>query len=58
MKKTVIVDVIIVNIVMWAEGWERGEKNKSQRVWRLLPAKGKEWMEIHHHEQGDGPLNK
>jgi hypothetical protein len=24
-KKTMIVDVIIVNSVMWAEGWERGE---------------------------------
>jgi hypothetical protein len=32
MKKTVIVDVVIVKSVMWAEGWERGEMGKSQRV--------------------------
>jgi hypothetical protein len=32
MKKTEIVDVVIVNSVMWAEGWGRGEKGKSQRV--------------------------
>jgi hypothetical protein len=32
MKNTVIVDVVIVNSVMWAEGWERGERDKSQRV--------------------------
>jgi hypothetical protein len=25
MKKTVIVDVVFVNSVMWAEGWERGK---------------------------------
>jgi hypothetical protein len=29
MKKTVIVDVVVVNSVMWAEGWERGERGKS-----------------------------
>jgi hypothetical protein len=29
-KKTVIVDVVIVDSVMWAEGWERGERGKSQ----------------------------
>ncbi len=29
-KKTVIVDVVLVNGVMWAEGWERGERGKSQ----------------------------
>jgi hypothetical protein len=23
-KKTVIVDVVLVNSVMWAEGWEKG----------------------------------
>ncbi len=34
-KKTVIVDVVIVNSVMWAEGWERGERGKSQRVGQL-----------------------
>jgi hypothetical protein len=31
-KKTEIVDVVIVNSVMWAEGWGRGERGKSQRV--------------------------
>jgi hypothetical protein len=30
MKKTVIVDVVIVNSVMWAEGWQRGKRGKSQ----------------------------
>ncbi len=30
MKKDVIVDVVIVNGIMWAEGWERGERDKSQ----------------------------
>jgi hypothetical protein len=25
-KKTVIVDVVFVNSVMWVEGWERGGK--------------------------------
>jgi hypothetical protein len=29
-KKTVIVDVVIVNSVMWAEGWERGERAKAK----------------------------
>jgi hypothetical protein len=29
-KKTVIVDVVIVNSVMWAEGWERVERGKSR----------------------------
>ncbi len=47
-----IVDVVVVNSVMWAEGWERG---KSQRVGQLLPGKGPEWMGIHHHEQDTGP---
>jgi hypothetical protein len=31
-KKIEIVDVVIVDSVMWAEGWERGERAKSQRV--------------------------
>jgi hypothetical protein len=31
----VIVDVVIVNSVMWAEGWDRGERGKSQRVGQL-----------------------
>ncbi len=29
-KKALIVDVVMVNSVMWAEGWERGERGKSQ----------------------------
>jgi hypothetical protein len=54
-KKTVIVEVIIVNSVMWAEGWERGEGGKNQRVGQLLAGKGPEWMGTHHHEQDIGP---
>ena len=53
-KKTVIVNVVIVNSVTWAEGWERGERNKSQRVGQLLPDRGPEWMGISHHEQEAG----
>ncbi len=53
-----IVDVIIVNSVMWAEGWERGERGKSQRVKQLLPDRGPEWMGIRHHEQENGPPSK
>ncbi len=33
-KKTEIVDVIVVNSVMWAEGVGRGERGKSQRLGR------------------------
>jgi hypothetical protein len=61
MKKTVIVDVVIVNSVMWAEGWERGERGdrgKSQRVEQLLPDRGLGWMRIRHHEQEAGPPSK
>jgi hypothetical protein len=54
----VIVDVVIVNSVMWAEGWERGERGKSQRVGQLLPDRGLEWMGIHHHEQVTGLPSK
>jgi hypothetical protein len=39
-KKTVIVDVIFVSSVMWAEGWERGERGErceNQRVGQVLP---------------------
>jgi beta-xylosidase len=46
---SVIVDVVIVNSVMWAEGWERGERGKSQRVVQLRPDRGPEWMGIRHH---------
>ncbi len=46
-----IVDVDVVNSVMWAEGWERGEWGKSQRVGQLLPDRGPEWMGVHHHQQ-------
>jgi hypothetical protein len=28
-KKTVIVDVILVNSVMWVEAWGRGERGES-----------------------------
>jgi hypothetical protein len=57
-KKTVIVDVIVVYSVMWAEGWERGERGKNQRVGQLLPDRGPEWMGISHHEQETGPPSK
>ncbi len=30
-KKTVIGDVIVVNSVMWAEGWERGRKREKPK---------------------------
>ncbi len=56
-----IVDVVIVNSVMWTEGWgrgERGERGKSQRVGQLLPDRGPEWMGIRHHEQKTGPPSK
>jgi hypothetical protein len=49
-KKTVIVDVVIVHSVMRLEGWERGERCRSQVVGQL-PGKGPEWMGIRHHEQ-------
>jgi hypothetical protein len=29
---SVLDDVVIVNSVMWAEGWERVERGKSRRV--------------------------
>jgi hypothetical protein len=48
---TAIVHVIIVNSVMWAEGWETGERVKSQRVGQLLRDSGPEWIGICHHEQ-------
>jgi hypothetical protein len=47
----VIFDVVIVNSVMWAEGWERGERGKSQGEGQLLTDMGPEWMGIGHHEQ-------
>ncbi len=46
-----IVDVVIVNSVMWAEGWERGEGGKSHRVGQLLPDRGPGWMGICHQER-------
>jgi hypothetical protein len=46
-KKTVIVDVIYVNNVMWTVGWER-----------LLPEWGPGWMGIRHHKQEAGPPSK
>jgi hypothetical protein len=54
----VIVDVIVVNSVVGAEGWERGERGKSRRVGQLLPDRGPEWMGIRHHEQETGPPSK
>jgi hypothetical protein len=57
-NKTVIVDVVFVNSAMWAKGWERGERGKSQRVGQLLPDRGPEWMGIRHHEQETGPPSK
>ncbi len=57
-KKAVVVDVVILNSVMWAEGWERGERGKSQRVGQLLPDRGPEWMGIRHHEQETSPPSK
>jgi hypothetical protein len=54
----VIVDVAVVHSVMWAEGWERGERGKSQMVRQLLPDRGPEWMGIRHHEQETGPPSK
>jgi hypothetical protein len=57
-KKAVIVDVVLVNSVMLAEGWERGGRGKSQRVGQLLPERGPVWMGIRHHEQETGPPSK
>jgi hypothetical protein len=37
-----IVDVVVVNNVMGAEGWERLKGGKSQRVGQLLPDRGQE----------------
>jgi hypothetical protein len=53
-----IVDVVIVNSIMWPEGWERGERGKTQRVGQLLPDRGPEWMGISHHEQDTAPPSK
>ncbi len=53
-----IVAVFIVNSVMCAEGLERGERGKSQRVGQLLPDRAPGWMGIRHHEQDTGPPSK
>jgi hypothetical protein len=58
MKKTVIVDVVYVNNVMWTVGWERGERGKSQGVGQLLPDWGLGLMGIRHHELEAGPPSK
>jgi hypothetical protein len=50
-KKTVIVDVNVVNSVMWLKRWGRGEGSQNQRVGQLLPDKGPEWIGICNHEQ-------
>jgi hypothetical protein len=39
MKKTVIVDIVIVNSVMGLKGWGRGEGVQNQEVGQLLPGK-------------------
>ncbi len=52
-----IVDVVLVNSVMWAEGWERGG-GQEPRVGQLLPDRGLGWMGICHHEQETGPQSK
>jgi hypothetical protein len=58
MKNTVIVDVVFVNSVMGAEGWERGEKGESKGVGQLLPGWGIGWMGIRHHKQEADPPSK
>jgi hypothetical protein len=58
MKKTVIVDVVVVNSLMGPKGWERGEGGRNQGVGQLLPGKGPEWMGICHHEQNTGLPSK
>ncbi len=45
-KKTVIVDVVFVNSVMGAVGWEKSERGKSQGVGQLWPDWGPGWMGI------------
>ncbi len=57
-KKTLIVDVIVVNSVMGLKGWERGEGGQNQRVGHLLPGKGPEWMGIRHHKPNIGFTSK
>ncbi len=42
MKKTVIVDVVIVNNVMWAEGWERGERGQKLKGGAVATIQGTE----------------
>jgi hypothetical protein len=32
MRKTVVVDVVFVNRVMWAEGWKRGERGERGEI--------------------------
>ncbi len=53
-----IVAVVVVNSVTWAEGWERGERGESQMVGQLLPDRRPKWMGIRHYEQETGPLSK
>jgi hypothetical protein len=57
-KMTVIVDVVIVNSVMWVEEWERGERGEGLRVGQLLPDRGPGWMGIRHNEQEASPPSK
>jgi hypothetical protein len=54
-KKTVIVDVILVNSAVWVgKGW----KGQKPRVGQLLPDRGPGWMGIRHHEQEAGTPSK
>ncbi len=35
-----IVDVVIVNSVMWAEGWEQGEREQKQKGGAVVTRQG------------------
>jgi hypothetical protein len=54
-KKTVIVDVILVNNAVWVgKGW----KGQKPRVGQLMPDREPGWMGIRHHEQEAGTPSK
>jgi hypothetical protein len=57
MKKTMLVDVVFVNNVMWAERG-KGVKGAKAMGGQLLPDKGPGWMGIHHPEQEAGSPSK
>ncbi len=58
MKKTVIIDAVIVNSVNVARGVGKGGRGKSQRVGQLFPDRGLEWIGNRHHEQETGRPSK